>query len=144
MINLSYYLLKPMFSQEHFQFDTFQNFTFERKFCLFLKNIFRDIFDSLRRFSKSWPGIEGCFRALPWWRISLKVFANLSFSALKKMSTSKQEWNVYLNIMIVHLEVFQSMPCLMNIHRKLEHLRVRLNNRHCIFNSLPSAATKWQ
>ena len=65
MINLSYYLLKLMFSQEHFQFDTFQNFTFERKFCLFLKNIFRDIFDSLRRFFKSWPGIGGCFRALP-------------------------------------------------------------------------------
>ena len=52
MINLSYYLLKLIFCQERFQFDTFRNFTFERKFCLFLKNIFRDIFDSLRRFSR--------------------------------------------------------------------------------------------
>ena len=54
-------------------------------------------------FQNSWLSIEGCFRALPL-GISLKVFANLSFSALKKfLRLNRNEMSI--KILIVYLVV---------------------------------------
>lgn len=98
-----------MFSLEHFQFETFQNFTFERKFCLYLENIFCDPRATrhlnLKRFSKFLglvlKAVSELYLDLG---ISLKVFANLSFSALEKfLRLNRNEMSI--EILIVYLVV---------------------------------------